>query len=84
MGSKCGYSNVYFSLFDMYTGRKEQREEDLGAHVVKSFTSDLKYKYHYEYFDNYFTSFQLFEDLEDGIYGCGTARSNRKEFPVAL
>ena len=77
-------SNGYFSRFDVYTGRKEQREEGLGAHVVKSLTSDLKHKYHHVYFDNYFTSFQLLEDLKDGIYGCDTARSNRKEFPVAL
>ena len=78
-------SNGYFSRFDVYTGRKEQREEGLGTHVVKSLTSDLKHKYHHVYFDNYFTSFQLLEDLEkDGIYGCGTARSNRKEFPLAL
>ena len=78
-------SNGYFSCSDVYTGRKEQHEEGLGAHVVKSLTSDLKHKYHHMYFDNYFTSFQLLEDLEkDGIYGYGTARSNRKEFPVAL
>ena len=71
-------TNGYFSCFDVYTGRKER--------VVKSLTSDLKHKYHHVYFDNYFTSFQLLEDLEKdgGIYGCGTARSNRKEFPVAL
>ena len=78
-------SNGYFSYFDVYTGRKEQREEGLGAHVIKSLTSDLKHKYHHVYFDNYFTSFQLLEDLDkDGIYGCGMARSNRKEFPVVL
>ena len=61
--------NGYFSCFDVYTGRKEQREEGLSAHVVKLLTSDLKHKYHHVYFDNYFTSFQLFEDLEkDGNY----------------
>ena len=50
----------------------------LGAHVVKKLTEDL-------FFDNHFTSYQLLEDLEkDGIYECGTARKDRKEFPQAL
>ena len=45
----------------------------------------LKDKHHHVFFDNYFTSFRLLEDLEkDGIYGCGTAHKDRKEFPAAL
>ena len=78
-------SNGYFSRFDIYTGRKEDREVGLGAHVVKELTKDLKDKHHHVYFDNFFTSYQLLEDLEkDGIYGCGTARKDRKEFPTVL
>ena len=78
-------SNGYFSRLDIYTGRKEDREVGLGAHVVKKLTENLKDKYHHVFFDNYFTSFRLLEDLEkDGIYGCGTARKDRKEFPAAL
>ena len=53
--------------------------------MVKKLTEDLKNKNHHVFFDNYFTSYQLLEDLEkDGIYGCGTARKDRKEFPAAL
>ena len=41
--------------------------------------------YHHVYMDNYFKSFKLLEDLEeDGIYACGTARKDRKGFPVDL
>ena len=53
--------------------------------MVKKLTEDLKDKYHHVLFDNYFTSFWLLEDLEkDRIYGCGTVRKDRKEFPAAL
>ena len=63
----------------MYTGRQENREVGLGAHVVKTLTHDLKNKHHRVYMDNYLTSLQLLEDLEeDGIYACGTG------FPAAL
>ena len=63
-------TNGYFSRFQVYTGRQENLEVGLGAHVVKSLTSDLKHKYHHVYFDNFFTSVQLLEQLEeDGIYG---------------
>ena len=77
-------SNGYFSRFEVYTGRKDNRE-GLGAYVVKTLTNDLKHKHHHVYFDNYFTSYQLMVDLEqDGIYGCGTARRNRKDFSDSL
>ena len=78
-------SNGYFSHFDVYTGRKEDREVGLGTHVVKTLTEDLKDKHHHVFFDNFLTSYQLLDDLEkDRIYGCGTARRDRKEFPSAL
>ena len=78
-------TNGYFSRFQVYTGRQENREVGLGAHVVKTLTSDLKRKYHHVYFDNFFTSVQLLEQLEeDGIYSCGTARKDRRGFPPAL
>ena len=76
--------NGYFSKFDVYTGRKETRECGLGAHV-KKLTEDLKQKNHHVFFDNYFTSYKLMEDLEkEGILACGTARKDRKKFPSAL
>ena len=54
----------------------------LGARVVKDLTKPLRGKFHHVYFDNFFTSVKLLEDLEkDGLYACGTARSNRVGFP---
>ena len=49
-------SNSYFSPFEVYTGRKDDREVGLGAYVVKILTNDLKHKHHHVYFDNYFTT----------------------------
>ncbi|XP_064399005.1 piggyBac transposable element-derived protein 4-like [Halichondria panicea] len=78
-------TNGYFSRFDVYTGKQEIRHVGLGEHVVKKLTSELKRKNHHVYFDNFFTNVKLLEDLlEDGIYGCGTARRDRKGFPPAL
>ena len=78
-------TNGHFSQFDVYTGKGEGRVEGLGAHVVKKLTEYLKNQNHHAFFNNYFTSYQLLEDLEkDEIYGCRTARKDRKEFPAAL
>lgn len=79
-------SNGYFWNFQVYTGKvNTTTEKGLGARVVKDLTSDLKGKYHHAFFDNYFTSVSLLEDLEqDGIYACGTARKDRVGFPEAL
>ena len=53
--------------------------------VVKKLTSDFKGKYHRVFFDNYFTSLKLLEDLEaEKIYSCGTARRDRRGFPDML
>ena len=58
-----------------YLGRQENCEVGLGAHVVKTLTSDLKHKYHHVYFNNFFTSVQVLQQ------GCGT---DRRGFPPAL
>ena len=78
-------TNGYFSRFQVYTGRQENCEVGLGAHVVKTLTRNLKHKNHHVYFDNFFTSVQLLEELEeDVIYNCGTGRKDRRGFPPAL
>ena len=79
-------SNGYFSRLEVYTGRKNNNTEHcLGAKVVKELTKDFHHSWCYVYFDNCFTTKSLLDDLEqDGLYGCETARSNRKQFPVAL
>lgn len=78
--------NGYFWRFEVYTGKQGDKvQKGLGAQVVKSLTQELKGKNFHVYFDNFFNSFDLLNDLVlDNIYACGTARSNRKGFPDAL
>lgn len=89
--TKCGIkvwvaadsTNGYLSRFEVYIGKKNTTEHELGARVVKTLTSELKEKYHRVYFDNYFTSLKLLKDLKkDNIYTCGTARKGCKGFPA--
>ena len=79
-------NNGYFSQFEVYTGKKKGAvEHQLGTRVVKDLTEDLQGKWHHAYFDNFFTSHNLLVDLERrGIYGCGTARKDRRGFPEEL
>ena len=44
--------------------------------MVKKLTENLKDKYHHIFFDNYFTSFRLLEDLER-MASMGVARHAR-------
>ena len=77
--------NGYFHTFQVYTGKEGSGEKQLGQRVVKDLTKELKGKKHHVYFDNFFTSEQLLQDLaEDDIYACGTARKDRKGFPPEL
>lgn len=78
--------NGYFSRLDVYTGRKGKKpEHGLGARVVLTLTSDFKLRWHRVFFNNFFTSKGLMCELEkNGIYGCGTARKDRKGFPAKL
>ena len=70
----------------MYTGKQgDTVEKGLPSRVVKSLTQEMKGKNFHVYFDNFFNSFDLLNDLvSDDIYACGTARSNRRGFPEAL
>ena len=71
--------NGFFSRLEVYTGKKESTEKNLGARVVKDLTRD------FQKIDNFFTSKALLCDLEAvGLYSCGTAQSNRKGFPEQL
>ena len=77
--------NGYFHTFQVYTGKEVSGEKQLGQRVVKDLTGLLKGKNHHVFFDNFFTSEQLLQDLlVDGILTCGTARKDRKRFPTAL
>ncbi|KAL5491023.1 hypothetical protein EMCRGX_G016237 [Ephydatia muelleri] len=76
----------YFFNFSLYTGKEGNKiEQGLCSKVMKTLTTSLKGLYHHVYFNNYFTSIALIEDLlSDGIYSCGVARKDRKYFPPQL
>ena len=79
--SKSGYTWD----FDIYTGADERCIEGLGARVVKSLSKNLEGKGYCLFFDNFFSSTRLLEDLLDQhIYCVSTIRSNRKGFPREL
>ena len=47
--------NGYFSLFEVYTGKKKGAVKiQLGARVVKGLTKELQGKWHHVYFDIFF------------------------------
>ena len=87
----CDARNGYCFDFDVYLGRPtgpggaEAREVQLGQWTVLKLTEKLRDKNYHVYFDNYFTSIPLLEELlRRGTFGCGTMRSNRKGLPQDL
>ncbi len=75
-------ADSYFSKFEVYTGKQQDRHVGLGEYVVKTLTKGLEKKNHHIFCDNFFTSVKLFEDLEKD--GCGTVRRDRKGLPLEL
>ena len=75
-------SNGYISDFAVYTGKEGTVQKDLGGKVVKNLVQPLAGGHYHIYFDNYFSSVKLFEDLlQDGTYACGTYRRDRRGIP---
>ena len=66
--------------WELYTG-KQGRQEGVGLahHVVMSLAKPLEGKGYHIYCDNFYTSPDLFADLQKaGFEACGTVRKNRK------
>jgi hypothetical protein len=73
----------FISEFEIYTGKTDSVESSLGKRVVLTLTNKIQGKYHRVFFDNFFTSLDLMEDLlKNKVYGCGTVRGNRKGLPI--
>lgn len=86
---KADSSNGYVHQFQVYTGRAGnpdgEREVGLAGRVVLDLTRDMLHKNHHVYMDNFFSSPTLFSRLlHDGIYACGTVRTNRQGYPQTL
>ncbi|KAJ8969062.1 hypothetical protein NQ314_001964 [Rhamnusium bicolor] len=53
--------------------------------LLKSYVEGLENKGHHVFFDNYFNSVHLLEDLKQSkIYGCGKMNSTRRNMPTFL
>ena len=79
---RCASKTGYLYQFDLYLGKKESREENLGPSVVLAQTESLKETYCTIFFDNFFNSPSLIIKLFDkSLYGIGTARMDRKGMP---
>lgn len=77
--------SAFVSQFQVYTGKIDTVERNLGSRVVKDLTRPLIGNYHRVFFDNYFNDVQLQKDLlRDNIYACGTIRKGRKLEPKDL
>ena len=79
---RCDSRTGYLYDMDMYLGRKESTEYNLGESVVLHLASGLDNSYCTLVFDNFFASPNLVQTLFDkNIYSMGTVRSNRKNMP---
>ena len=76
--------NGYVNNFSVYLGKEANvpRVNGLGYDVVMKMASPFLKKHRHFFFDNFFTSTKLMEDLlAQDTYACGTVRSNRKDLP---
>ena len=79
---RCASKNGYLYEFDLYLGRKQNVEVNLGEGVVLQLSEKLKGTFCTIYIDNYFNSPRLINKLfHRDIYAIGTVRSNRKQMP---
>ena len=77
--------NGYVNNFSVYLGKEANvpRVNGLGYDVVMKMASPFLKKHRHIFFDNFFTSTKLMEDLlAQDTYACGTVRSNRKDLPA--
>lgn len=76
----------YMSGFAVYAGKEAgSNGAGLGTRVVTNLTKPLNHKNHLCFCDNFFTSVELFDQLEvNRMYAAGTCRNNRKHFPLDI
>ncbi|XP_058806429.1 piggyBac transposable element-derived protein 4-like [Phymastichus coffea] len=75
----------YVCQFQIYTGKADNTEKQLGTRVVKDLTRELVDGNHHVYFDNFFTGVEHLSSLkEDKINACGTVRQNRSGLPTNI
>ena len=81
-------SNGYTIDFDIYIGKDAGRlvsENGLGYDVVMKLMQPYVHQGYHLYFDNFYTSFALVNDLFAlGVPSCGTVGINRRGMPESL
>ena len=72
----------YICEFQIYIGKTESAEKQLGARVIKDLTRELVDGNYHVYFDNFFTEVDLLLSLkQDQIFACGAVLQNRSGLP---
>ena len=76
---RCDSKTGYLHELNMYLGRKESTEYNLGESVVLNLATSWNDSYCTLHFDNFFSKPNLIQTLfEKNIYSIGTVRANRK------
>ena len=77
-------TNGFVCAIQVYMGKEgRQPEHGLGHRIVSDLVHVLHGKNYHIFWDNFFTSVRLAEDLpRNNLYLCGTTRSNRTDFPA--
>ena len=75
----------YTCDFNIYEGKDDIQGKGLGYKVVTSLYEELYDKNYWIFFDNFFTSIPLMEDLlERQTFACGTVRAHSKGLPQEI
>lgn len=79
----CDASTGYCLQFQIYTGKVENSpEKGLARRVVFDLLQRYLDKNYHVYYDNFYSTTKLFQDLEErDTYACGTVRKDRGSFP---
>ena len=82
----CCSPNGFTNDCEVYEGATDQRREtSLSTAVVLGLAKYIYNKGHHLFFDYYFSSVDLAEELlQHNTHCCGTARSNRRRYPPSL
>lgn len=80
--SQCGY----MLNFSVYEGKSKETEDGTsGERVVLRLANNYLRKGYCLYFDNYFSTYTLIQQLlANETFACGTFRSNRKNYPTEI
>ena len=79
--------NGYANEFEVYVGRPagQKHEVGLGKKVILKLTEKLAGKNNHIYFDRFFNSVDLHQELlRRKLFGCGTVKRNVKNLPIQM